>query len=120
MSYSFSSSSSAAAAAVAGGDGETLVDCAAMVCAIANAQKTDSRGWFLLCVATAFSSSPGSFLPSFVISFPLLPFSFRLLLWSWKKKTKKKQKKNRPAQSDFSPFFFSFKNVLKKKNQKKP
>jgi len=61
------------------------------VCAIANAQKTDTRGWFLLCVAIAFSSSPGSFLPSFVISFPLLPFSFRLLLWSWKKKTKTKQ-----------------------------
>jgi hypothetical protein len=52
-----------------------------------------------------------------VISFPLLPFSFRLLLWSWKNKTKQ-NKKNRPSQSDFSPFFFSFKNVFKKKPKK--
>ncbi len=83
---------------------ETLVDCAAMVCAIANAQKTDTRGWFHLCVATAFSSSPGTFLPSFVISFPLLPFSFRLLLWSWKNKTKQ----NQTFSVRLQPFLFLF------------
>jgi hypothetical protein len=46
------------------------------------------------------------FFSSFALFFP--PFVVEL------EKQNKQNKKNRPSQSDFSPFFFSFKNVFKK------